>query len=133
MNIGLALLAVMFWSVFAWMFFTSVFQCANEWSIWVRLWHSGVLTDGCIERRRVRIGGKTGRCCVTYSFNSATNGHSEQAFTHEQQVSWRHYKKLTEGTSITVQFLSFNPNISRLADVHADNTVRDSSTIESVI
>ena len=124
---------VLFWVLFILFFLLVILRNAHEWSTWLWLMHSGSFAEGRVLSHKTRSGGKGGRFYVVYQFRPNIVSDVEPDLTQEQQVSWRHFEKLADGTPITIKFLPFAPQISRLAGDGVDNTVRDATTFWTVI
>lgn len=126
------IVAVLLGTVFCLTLLYSVWASAREWSTLYCLSRFGLKAQGKISGRRLRNGGKAARFMVTYQFDVETNA-LKQPYESEQQVSWRHYRRLEEGTAVEIRYLPAYPEISRMWGEDRDNTVRDGTTIIAVI
>jgi hypothetical protein len=65
---------------------------------------------------------------VTFKYASG-----DDDFTHEQRVGWRHHRKWCKGDHVTICYLPWHPEISRLWDEDRDDTYYNAARVGLVI
>lgn len=126
------IVAVVLGTLFCLTLLYTVWVSAREWSKLYCLGRFGLKAQGKITGRRLRNGGKAARFMVTYQFDVKPT-ELKQTYESEQQISWRHYQRLEEGTEVQIRYLPFHPQISRMWGDDRDNTVRDGTTFFTLI
>ncbi len=123
---------VLLGTVFCLTLLYTVWASAVECSKLYCLGRFGLKAQGKISGRKLRSGGKATRFIVTYQFDVEPNT-LKQTYESDQQVSWRHYPRLEEGTEVEIRYLPARPQISRLWGEDKHNTIRDGSTFIALI